>query len=94
MGSQRLGAKRIRRVARSTGLEIVRAWAHGGYTFDFVTTDHRHGWWDSKTGDWGWLEGIRLTHYTSCHELFPQDFDAAQNERILRHLAAIAAQNP
>jgi hypothetical protein len=39
--------------------------------FDFVTPDHRHGWWDKKTGEWGWLDENYWGHYTSCHELFP-----------------------
>jgi hypothetical protein len=80
MGSQRLSERSTRRIARSTGLDVVRAWAHGGYTFEFVTLDHRHGWWDKKTGEWG-LDAGKPTHYTSCHELFPQDFPAEQNER-------------
>lgn len=81
MGSQILSPRSTRRIARSTGLDVVRAWGHGGYTFGFVTPDHRHGWWDKKTEEWGFDEGKPL-HYTSCRMLFPQDFPAEQNERL------------
>lgn len=65
-----LNPRSTRRIARSTGLDIVQAWSHGGYTMGFVTTDHRHGWWNKKTGDWGWNTGD-VMHYTSCAEMFP-----------------------
>lgn len=68
MSSQRLNARSIRRIERVTGLEILRAWSHGGYIFDFVTPDHRHGWIDKKSGEWGWEPPGRLVHYTSCSE--------------------------
>ena len=64
MGSQRLGPKLMRRIARETGQDVARAWGHGNYWFDFVTTDHRHGWWHKKDGAWEWDEAP--THYTSC----------------------------
>jgi hypothetical protein len=69
MSAQRLNDRSRRRIERSTGLEIVRAWAHGGYVFNFVTPEHRHGWWDKKTGEWGWDDDP--VHYSSCTELFP-----------------------
>lgn len=68
MSAQRLSDRSRRRIERSTGLTILRAWGHGGYVFAFVTDDHRHGFWDMKTGDWEWQEPP--THYTSCEELF------------------------
>ncbi|ASR85769.1 hypothetical protein SEA_EDUGATOR_72 [Mycobacterium phage Edugator] len=70
VSAQRLSAKSVRRIERSTGLQIVRAWAHGGYTFEFVTADHEHGTWNKKTGAWSFHTG-RVVHYTSCSELFP-----------------------
>jgi hypothetical protein len=69
LSAQRLNARSTRRIAASTGLEIVRAWGHGGYTHAFVTVDHRHGWWDKKTGQWAYEDDPM--HYTSCAELFP-----------------------
>ena len=72
MSAQTLNPRSTRRVARSTGLDVIRAWSHGGYTFSFVTADHRHGWWSKKDGVWGWDEDGGLSpHYSSCHELFP-----------------------
>ncbi len=71
MSAQILSAKSTRRVARSTGLDIVRAWGRGGYVFGFVTADHRHGAWDKKTGEWEYTDPGRVLHYTSCAELFP-----------------------
>lgn len=68
VSAQRLSARSIRRMERSTGLSIRRAWAHGGYVFNFVTTDHRHGAWDKKTGDWQFQPDQRC--YTSCREMF------------------------
>lgn len=68
MSAQRLSAKSRRRIERSTGLDIVRAWAHGGYVFNFVTADHRHGAWDKRTGEWQFNDDAM--HYTSCAELF------------------------
>jgi hypothetical protein len=70
MSAQRLSDKSIRRIERSTGLPVVRAWAHGGYVFNFVTADHRHGAWDKKTGRWEFHDNPM--HYTSCAEMFPE----------------------
>lgn len=74
MSAQRLSPRSTRRIERSTGLEIVRAWGHGGNVFNFVTPDHRHGSWNKKTGEWQYTDPERVLHYTSCHELFPDDF--------------------
>jgi hypothetical protein len=79
MSAQRLGAKKTRWLARQIGMDVVRAWAHGGYTYDFVVVDsepegHLHGWYDLKTGEWGLREpGNRHMHYDTCFtELFPR----------------------
>lgn len=71
MSAQRLSARSLRRIERTTGLEVLRGWAHGGYIHDFVTPDHRHGWYDKKAGTWGWIVGDDLSHYTSCEETWP-----------------------
>jgi hypothetical protein len=72
VGAQVLSPRSTRRIARSTGLDIVRAWSHGGYVMPFVTADHRHGTWDKKTSEWEW-ETDSTWHYTSCGELFPDN---------------------
>lgn len=64
MGARPLGAKLTRRIARETGQDVERAVGYGGYTFEFRTTDHRHGWWDKKTGEWGWDDDPM--HWASC----------------------------
>lgn len=77
MSAQRLSDKSTRRISRATGLDIVRAWSHGGYVFDFViaadnAARHRHGWFDKKTGQWELeSENLQITHYNTCPELFP-----------------------
>lgn len=77
MSAQRLGERRRRRLERNTGLEIVRAWAHGGYIYDFVVAapehpgGHVHGWYDSKTKQWELGTPGHTTHYDTCPELFP-----------------------
>ena len=70
MSAQVLNDRSTRRIARSTGLDVVRAWSWGGYTMAFVTAGHRHGWWDKKTDEWGWDE--EPMHYASCRRLFPE----------------------
>jgi hypothetical protein len=64
MGAQRLNAKNTRKIAGATGLPVVRAWGHGGYTHDFVTAGHLHGWYSLKTGKWG--IDVKPLHYDTC----------------------------
>jgi hypothetical protein len=64
MGAQRLNDRSTRRIARATGLPVIRAWAHGGYVHDFVTAGHLHGWYRIKTGEWGIAR--RALHYDTC----------------------------
>jgi hypothetical protein len=71
MSAQVLSSRSTRRIARATGLEIARAWGHGGYVMNFVTVDHEHGWWNKKTGEWGLDDKTSVVHYTSCAWLFP-----------------------
>jgi hypothetical protein len=77
MSAQRLSDKTTRRLSRAIGIDVVRAWAHGGYTYDFVVADasdpsgHRHGWYEKKSGDWGLWESQGLSHYNTCKEMFP-----------------------
>lgn len=72
MSAQRLSAKSIRRIERDVGEPILRAWSHGGYTFDFVTPDHRHGEWNKVSHEWRW--DVNAMHYSTCPETWPQDF--------------------
>jgi len=80
VSAQRLNDKSTRRISRNTGLEVVRAWSHGGYIFDFVVADpehparHRHGWYDKKTGEYAVRQpNVDQTHYDTCFtELFPR----------------------
>lgn len=65
MGVQQISRRKMNIIERETGQEVLRAWSHGGHVMGFVTPDHRHGWWDKMSGDWGWEEG-RITHYSSC----------------------------
>lgn len=68
MGSQRLGEKKTKRLANNLHLDIIRAWAHGGYTYDFVTNDHKHGWYNITTNTWGFFSSPRC--YNTCKDLF------------------------
>lgn len=52
---------------------MLRGWVNGGYMLGFVTPDHRHGWFDKKTNEWGWHELAEVSHYTSCFEAWPDD---------------------
>lgn len=84
MSAQRLNDKSTRRISRATGYTVIRAWSHGGYTFDFVIAainadGHRHGWYDKKTGDWGLYDSEGLSHYNTCFtELFPKPVEAVR----------------
>lgn len=69
MSAQVLSARSTRRIARSTGLDVVRAWSYGGYVMAFVTSAHEHGTWDKKTGEWEW-EQPPVRHFTSCVAMF------------------------
>jgi hypothetical protein len=81
MSAQRLSDRKTRWLSKQIGMDVVRAWAHGGYTYDFVVADdpddnpdrHLHGWFDLKTDEWGLREpGGEQTHYNTCFtELFP-----------------------
>ena len=77
MSAQRLSDKSARRISRAMGLEVVRAWAHGGYVYDFVIAAdnkdrHQHGWYDKKTGQWDLDAPGVWSHYDTCFtELFP-----------------------
>lgn len=77
MGMQRLGPRKLRRLALRTGLPITRGWARG-YWYNFYVAaapdqahrplegaPHRHAWYDLKTRSWTWAEEP-VSHLTSC----------------------------
>lgn len=77
MSVQRLGAKKLRKLERVVGEPILRGMASGGYVFEFITPDHRHGGYDLKTGEFWWVENPSH-YYPSCRETWPNDFEETQ----------------
>lgn len=84
MSAQRLSDKKLRHIQRVTGLPVVRAWAHGGYVYDFVTPfglgAHQHGTIHKDAGKPGSAHNEfelyshgSVAHYSTCRELFPAD---------------------
>jgi hypothetical protein len=71
MSASRLSEKSVRRIERSTGLDVARAWSHGGYWLSFVVitpSGHEHGEWHRRSGE----VHYPLTepwHYNTCREL-------------------------
>ena len=59
-----LGARKLRRIARATGLEAVRGWAYGYSHWEFVTSDHQHYEIDPGLTSWERIEP--RWHYSSC----------------------------
>lgn len=68
MGMQPLSARSIRRIARTTGLDVIHGAANGGYWHAFVTSAHEHGAWHRHTHEWEWTNAACTT---SCKRLFP-----------------------
>lgn len=54
MSLQRLSAKSIRRIERTIGESVARAWSNGGYWMFFETPDGRRGEWHRRTQEWRW----------------------------------------
>jgi hypothetical protein len=79
MSWSQLSDKKTKRIASITGLDVIRAWSRGSYKHEFVTADHRHGWFDLKTSEFGLHDEDSLTvsHFTSCEDLFPGTNKAA-----------------
>lgn len=68
MSVQRLGAKKLRKLAGIVGEPVKLGWANGGYRYWFATEGHQHGWYDVKTGEWGWNDPAdRYYHLSSCY---------------------------
>lgn len=75
MSAQILNAKSCRRIERAIGEPVKRGWGHGTYQHNFVTHDHRHGWVDIKTWEFGFTDPDDVIHYSSCREMFPDKDD-------------------
>lgn len=75
MGTAPLGAKLCRRIAEAVGEPIKRAVGSGGYDFEFVTFDHRHGFWSKRTGlvTWPTTDLYPTWCWSSCAFNFPDD---------------------
>lgn len=73
MSVQRLSAKSTRRVGRQLNEPtITRAWVNNGQDHNvilFVTWDHRHGWFNRKTGESDIpVDATDADHFTSCYD--------------------------
>lgn len=80
MSVQRLGPKKLRKLTEVVGEPVKIGWANGGYTFGFATETHRHGWYNLKSGEWGWdaLDDPFL-HLSSCYtEEWPEEYRAVR----------------
>jgi len=71
MGVNVLNARNVRRVQRVTGdprIDRVLVWSHNesGRYAEFITSDHRHGWWDRKTNEFGYYTQDEAQHFSSC----------------------------
>lgn len=88
MGTQRLSAKACRRIERVIGEPVEFGTASGGYVMGFVTPDHRHGWWNKATGEWGWYDtdpGTRgMGHYANGCAPWRGEVDTAAEEGSYR----------
>jgi hypothetical protein len=77
MSTQNVGLRWLNRLSKTTGKNIVRGWAHGGYQLDFVTDDHLHGQYDMKTGKFFYYDEDDTIHYSTCYtELWPEHLRA------------------
>lgn len=66
MSVQRLGPRWLRRLSTIVGEPVRIGWANGGYVHGFATEQHRHGWYDIKSGQFGWYDGYD-GHLSSCY---------------------------
>jgi hypothetical protein len=76
MGAQRLSDRTMRKIARVTGLPVIRAWG---------------GWYDLKTGEWG-IETGKVLHYNTCSPAFASAGDDVLFPDGVPPLTAVEAQ--
>jgi hypothetical protein len=82
----RIGPKKLRRIqaavdAEEQGVAVLRAvvgshWPEY-WVWHFVTADHRHGWYDSRTSEWAWYDARDEWCTSACAE-FPDHDERAQ----------------
>lgn len=68
MGARPVSDTTVRRIARDTGHDVLFANGRGTDELEFVTTDHRHGTWNTRTGAWEWI--TPAVHFVRCREHF------------------------
>jgi hypothetical protein len=69
-----LGLTKLRRIERATSLTVLCAWAMDNTLHTFVTPDHRHGWYDRITTEWGFVPPEDTSHFApTCRWLFGGD---------------------
>ena len=79
MGLSTLGPRKLRLISRAIGQQVLRGWSNGGYDLGFVTLNHRHGWFNTTSHEWGFDDEYDW-HPMSCHLLFPNTTDPLQLE--------------
>lgn len=81
MSVQRLGPRWLRRLSAAVGEPVKLGWGHGGYVHSFVTETHRHGNYDTKTGEITWPVDQDAEHLSSCYgEEWPEELRARHPE--------------
>jgi hypothetical protein len=72
MSLQGLGARKVRSLEHLTGQTIVRGYLNNAaswWVWFFTTDDHRHGEYNTRTGEWHYVAGDALCT-SLCLELF------------------------
>jgi hypothetical protein len=83
----RIGPKKLRRIQRAVGdnatvlRAVVGSHAPEYWVWHFVTQDHRHGWYDSRTGEWEFHNAATEWCVSSCDE-FPDHAGRAEAQRL------------
>lgn len=87
MSLSRIGPNKLRRIQVAVGDDatvlraVVASHAPEYWVWHFVTQDHRHGWYDSRTGEWEFLDAATERCMSSCDE-FPDRVERAEAQRL------------
>lgn len=87
MSLSRIGPKKLRRVQRAVGDDatvlraVVGSHAPEYWVWHFVTQDHRHGWYDSRSGEWEFHDAATERCVSSCDE-FPDHTERSEAQRL------------